>query len=71
MGEWSIADAATMPVLTRLHMSLKYNVGLLKPGVAKEALEVFESPKYARLHRYIEDNMARPSMAKTWDEVRA
>lgn len=70
VGEWSIADAAVMPLLTRIRMALRYALGMLDPAATKEALDIFESPKFARLHQYIDENMARPSMVKTWDEVR-
>ncbi|KAI0634696.1 hypothetical protein C8Q77DRAFT_1103581 [Trametes polyzona] len=68
VGEWSIADAAVLPILLRLHMSLRYNLGILQPGAAEKALEVFESPMYARLRQYIDDNLVRESVKKTWDE---
>ncbi|KAI0360312.1 hypothetical protein OH77DRAFT_1492845 [Trametes cingulata] len=68
VGDWSIADAAFTPVLSRLVLWLKCGLGTFKPDVGKAALDALESPRFARLHRYIEDNMARPSMVKTWDE---
>ncbi|KAI0674582.1 thioredoxin-like protein [Trametes maxima] len=67
-GEWSIADASIMPVLARFMFSATTGRGIFKPGVAKEALEAFQSPRFTRLRKYYEDNMARPSMAKTWDQ---
>ncbi|KAI0646574.1 thioredoxin-like protein [Trametes meyenii] len=68
-GEWSIADASITPVLARFMYSATTGRGAFKPEVAKEALEAFESSRFTRLRKYYEDNMARPSMAKTWDQA--
>lgn len=67
--EWSIADAAVMPILLRLRMSVTLEVGFFAPGAAPVVRAALESPRFARLQRYIADNVARPSMAATWDEV--
>ncbi|OJT08260.1 hypothetical protein TRAPUB_799 [Trametes pubescens] len=68
VGEWSIADAAALPVLLRLQLALKEGLGLRKPEDLKEAYAtIFESPKYERLCRYIDDNLARPGVASSWD----
>ena len=48
---------------------LKLNPPTLKEGVAEQVAEALRSPRFARLHKYLSDNAARPSMAKTWDEV--
>ncbi len=70
VGEWSIADAAALPVLLRLQLALKEGLGLRQPEVLKEAYAtIFESPKYARLRRYIDNNLARPGVASSWDPV--
>ncbi|KAI0327598.1 hypothetical protein GY45DRAFT_1347646 [Cubamyces sp. BRFM 1775] len=68
VGRWSIADAAIAPLLTRLFMALKYNLGTFTPEVAKQGLEAFESPRFDRLRQYYKDLVGRPSMSKTWDE---
>ncbi|KAI0674673.1 hypothetical protein C8Q78DRAFT_611518 [Trametes maxima] len=68
-GEWSIADAAFSPFLVRLMLLLKGNIGLFGNGVGAATLKILDSARFARLGRYIEDNVARPSMAKTWEEV--
>ncbi|KAI0648300.1 hypothetical protein C8Q79DRAFT_925240 [Trametes meyenii] len=70
-GEWSIADAAFSPFLVRLKLLLKDNIGLFGDGVGAATLETLGSARFARLGRYFEDNMARPSMAKTWEEAEA
>ena len=67
--EWSIADAALTPFLMRINTMLKLNPPTLKEGVAGQVSEALQSPRFARLHNYLSDNAARPSMAKTWDEV--
>ncbi len=71
VGEWSIADAAFTPFLMRIHAILKLDSHppMMQEGAAKEALEALRSPRFARLQKYMSDNVARPSMAKTWDEV--
>ncbi|EIW51591.1 uncharacterized protein TRAVEDRAFT_54345 [Trametes versicolor FP-101664 SS1] len=71
VGEWSIADAATLPVLLRLQLALKEGLGLRRPEDLKEAhAAIFEpesGPRFARLRQYIDDNLARPSVARSWD----
>ncbi|KAI0703264.1 thioredoxin-like protein [Earliella scabrosa] len=68
VGEWSIADATFTPLLMRLNLFLTVSPFTLKEEVIKQAVEALRSPRFARLQKYLEDNMARPSMAKTWDE---
>ncbi|KAI0366075.1 thioredoxin-like protein [Pilatotrama ljubarskyi] len=68
VGDWSIADAAFVAILIRLEVYLKNGLGAYRPEVGKEALEAFESPRFARLRTYLEDNKARPSMAKAFEE---
>ncbi|KAI0634695.1 thioredoxin-like protein [Trametes polyzona] len=67
-GEWSIGDAAFVPFLARLMMSLENGLGNFAPGVVQECLEALHSPRFARLRKYYEDNVARPSMAKTFNK---
>ncbi|RPD55602.1 glutathione S-transferase [Lentinus tigrinus ALCF2SS1-6] len=69
VGEWSIADAAVTPFLMGINTMLKMNPPTLQEGAAEQALEVLSSPRFARLQKYVHDNAARPSMAKTWDEA--
>ncbi|KAI0699163.1 hypothetical protein C8T65DRAFT_729105 [Cerioporus squamosus] len=71
VGDWSIADAAFVPFLMRIHAILKLDrhPPLMQEGVAKEVLEALRSSRFARLYKYWSDNVARPSMAKTWDEA--
>ena len=69
IAEWSIAVAALTPFLMRINTMLKLNPPTLKEGVAGQVAEALRSPRFARLHKYLSDNAARPSMAKTWDKV--
>ncbi|KAM5541868.1 hypothetical protein V8D89_004597 [Ganoderma adspersum] len=72
VGEWSIADAAFLPVYLRMLAVLELNpeIAKLAPGLAVEVLATLrESPRFARIRTYLEESMARPSAAKTWDPV--
>ncbi|KAI0699159.1 thioredoxin-like protein [Cerioporus squamosus] len=71
VGDWSIADAAFTPFLMRINALLKLDrhPPMMQEGAAKAVLEALGSPRFARLHKYWDDNVARPSMAKAWDEA--
>ncbi len=74
VGDWSIADAAFLPVYLRMLIALELNPALsrLAPGAAAEVLATLRgSPRFARIQKYFEDSMARPSVGKTWDPVRS
>ncbi|PIL28228.1 hypothetical protein GSI_09640 [Ganoderma sinense ZZ0214-1] len=69
-GEWSIADAAFLPIFLRTLAFLELDppISRLAPGVAAEVLATLrEAPRFARMQRYLEESMARPSAKKTWD----
>ncbi|KAI0703267.1 hypothetical protein C8Q76DRAFT_684415 [Earliella scabrosa] len=68
LGEWSIADAAFVSFFLRLDMLLRRGLGLYKESAGKEAYAALHSPQFARIQKWLADNMARPSMAETWDE---
>lgn len=68
VGPWSIADAALAPLLVRVDLFLRLAPFTIA-GVAQEAAEALQTPRFARLQKYKADLMARESMAKTWDEV--
>ena len=73
VGEWSIADAAFLPVylLALLALELDPAVSRFAPGAAAEIRAALrEAPHFARMQKYVEDCMARPSARKTWDVVR-
>ncbi|CDO77574.1 hypothetical protein BN946_scf184926.g11 [Trametes cinnabarina] len=67
-GEWSIADAAFSPILARIMLALTSDLGTFVSEAAKEALQAFESPRFARLRQYYRAVMARPSMLE--EEIR-
>nr|VWO96380.1 GlcNAc-PI de-N-acetylase [Ganoderma boninense] len=69
-GEWSVADAAVLPILLRMEHIWRLKPFTLREGEADRALETWNSPRFARLRQYVEDNKKRESVAKTWDEAR-
>ena len=69
-GKWSIADAAFAPFIMRLESVLSLNPPTVQtPGLASQVLEVLRSERFALLQQWKRDIVARPSMAKTYDEV--
>ncbi|TFK79322.1 hypothetical protein K466DRAFT_606231 [Polyporus arcularius HHB13444] len=71
VGAWSIADTAFAPFLVRLESLLRNNFCTFADGVAEKTLTELRAPTFARIWRYLEENVARESMAKTWDETDA
>ena len=73
VGEWSIADAAFLPILLRTLVVLELNPAMSQfaPGVPAEVLTTLkEAPRFARIQKYLEENLARPGVKKSWDPVR-
>ncbi|KAI0699162.1 thioredoxin-like protein [Cerioporus squamosus] len=70
VGEWSIADAAAMPLLMRLNRILELGSPTIKEGAAAQVIQALSSPRFARIQKYVADNTARPSMARTWDQAK-
>lgn len=70
LGQWSIADAALLPLLLRLELIATLSPFTIREGLAQKAIEELHSPRFARIQKYIADSLARPSGAKTWDKVR-
>nr|VWO99216.1 N/A [Ganoderma boninense] len=73
VGEWSIADAAFLPIYLRTLsiLELDHAISQFAPGTAAEVLATLrEAPRFARIRKYLEENMARPSVQKTWNMVR-
>ena len=68
-GDWSIADAAFIPWFLRLEAILALNPVTMSPEVAEAASGMVRSERFARLQQWKRDNVARPTMAKTYDEV--
>ncbi|TFK78927.1 hypothetical protein K466DRAFT_592644 [Polyporus arcularius HHB13444] len=71
VGKWSIADAAFVPFLLRLESLLKNKFWAFAEGVAEKTLTELHAPKFAKIRSYLEDNVARESMTRTWDEMAA
>lgn len=69
LGDWSIADAAFAPFFLRLDTLLENGLGLYERSAGEEAYAALHSEPFARIQRWIADNLARPSMQRTWDEV--
>ena len=70
VGKWSLADAAFAPLIMRLETILSMNVPTITPpGAAEKMLKTLRSERFARLQQWKRDIVARPSMAKTYDEV--
>ena len=69
-GEWSIGDIAAAGPLTLFHAALHHNVGFLTSEEFAQTLEVYNSPKLARLRKYVDDILARPTFKAIFDEVR-
>ena len=70
-GDWSIADAAFVPIYRHLLLVLELNPPTLASGTAEEVLgTVQKSPRFTRLRKYMEENLARPSTTKGWNKVR-
>ena len=69
--EWSIADAAAIAIFNIVELVLKNNLTKNKSEEPpQQFLELYTSPKFTRLWKYIDDNKARPSFQASWDEVR-
>ncbi|KAI1781610.1 hypothetical protein LXA43DRAFT_1105631, partial [Ganoderma leucocontextum] len=71
VGEWSIADAALVPILLRMEHLWRLKPFTIREAEADKALETLNSPRFARLRQYVADNKKRGSVAKTWDEEEA
>ena len=71
VGEFSLADVAVVPVFLRVILLLENEIGKYPLGEGKKAAEALQEPKFARLAKYMKDVKARPSVTKTYDEVRA
>jgi glutathione S-transferase len=70
VGQWSIADAAIMPFIGRCEATLRNDIGKFSQEDGQEAYAaLFESPKFARLQKYLKEVQGRDSWKSTWDEV--
>ena len=66
---WCMADMAVVPMLVRIELLLKHDMGKYPEGEGRKTYETLRGGKFARYHRYLEDVKAQPSMRATWDEV--
>ncbi|TFK84947.1 hypothetical protein K466DRAFT_495672, partial [Polyporus arcularius HHB13444] len=70
VGKWSIADAAFIPSLLFIDVFANSGVGYwVKLERGEKVQAELESPRFARLRRYVDDWKERPSLKTTWDEV--
>ncbi|VDB83127.1 unnamed protein product [Peniophora sp. CBMAI 1063] len=70
IGEWSIADASVAPILGRVEVALREDIGSWAAGEGPATYkEVFEGQKFARLVKYWRDNQARESWKKSFNEA--
>ncbi|KAH9847676.1 thioredoxin-like protein [Lenzites betulinus] len=65
-GEWSIADIAVAPFLTRLYLFLDRELGAYTKENWQKLRDNLDSERFARLKQYVRDIHGRPSFAKTW-----
>ncbi|KAI0775108.1 thioredoxin-like protein [Trametes elegans] len=65
-GEWSIADAAIAPFITRLLLFVRSGLGAYTEENWQKLRDALESERLARMMRYIRDIHERPSFKKTW-----
>ena len=70
LGAWSLADVALAPLVLRLPVILEHELGRYPLGEGKRALAALREARFARLMKYIGDVRARPSVLKTYYEVR-
>ncbi|KAI0367968.1 thioredoxin-like protein [Pilatotrama ljubarskyi] len=67
-GEWSIADAAVAPFVTRLELFLRTRLGAYSEEDWKKLLEALDSDKFSRITHYIRDIREGPSFKKSWGD---
>lgn len=65
-GEWSIADIAVAPFITRLYLFLDRELGAYTRENWQKLRDNLDSERFARLKQYVRDIHGRPSFAKTW-----
>ncbi|KAJ2993114.1 hypothetical protein NUW54_g7778 [Trametes sanguinea] len=71
IGEWSNADIATAPMLVRIRLLLKHDMGKYPVGEGVKLFEILQGPKFARLTKYIDDVQQWPTFKSTWDEAKS
>ncbi|KLO10067.1 glutathione S-transferase [Schizopora paradoxa] len=67
--EFTIADAAIAPFLTRIATTLGNDIGVYEEGQGKKVYEtIWKSPKFAKLQKYYENLTERSSVRETYNE---
>ncbi len=70
VGEWSIADAAFIPSLLFINVFANSGVGYwVKLEHGDKVKAELESPRFARLRKYLDEWKERPSLKAAWDQV--
>lgn len=71
-GEWSIAEAAVAPFITRLFLFVRVGLGSYTEENWQMLRDALEGERFARIKQYVQDIHERPSFKKTWgDDVSA
>ncbi|KAI0833602.1 thioredoxin-like protein [Trametes gibbosa] len=65
-GEWSIADIAVAPFLTRMYLFMDRELGAYTREDWLKVRDSLDGEKFSRLKQYVQDIHGRPSFAKTW-----
>ncbi|KAI0636029.1 thioredoxin-like protein [Trametes polyzona] len=68
VGEWSIADAAVVPFITRLFLFVRAGMGSYSEENWQTLRDALASERFAPIARYVQDVHERPSFQKTWGD---
>ena len=68
-NQFTIADAAILPFLARIEISLENDIGAYPEGDGLKALKELKSPKYSKIQAYYEGLKSRNSFQKTFNAV--
>ncbi|EIW57659.1 thioredoxin-like protein [Trametes versicolor FP-101664 SS1] len=67
-GEWSIAEAAVAPFITRLFLFVRVGLGSYTEENWLMLRDALEGERFARIRKYVQDIHERPSFKKTWGD---
>ncbi|KAI0634709.1 thioredoxin-like protein [Trametes polyzona] len=70
VGEFSNADISVAPFVVRAELFLSKDWGTYPKGDGSRIFELYQSPKFARLKKYVEDIKGHPGFQAAWDEPR-
>ncbi|KAI0671835.1 thioredoxin-like protein [Trametes maxima] len=68
VGEFSIADAAVAPFITRMMLFLREGLGAYAEENWQKLRDATEGARFARIMQYVRDVHERPSFKKTWGD---